>query len=135
MARLMLFLTVTSVLVFSQDVLGQAYSGTASDLDRASITFALAYSGYPERDGWMSPEFVVDVKGTPKPGPGPVETADEIPSAGEYYDGSVRLRGTSQCVLLVSARTCGDRAGCVWCEGACMARYRECGETHSFLLD
>lgn len=131
----MLLLTVTSVLVFSQDVLGQAYSGLASDLDRASVTFALASSGYPERNGWMSPELVSDVKGMPKPGPSPVETADEVPSASEYYDGSARLRGTSQCALLVSARTCGERMGCVWCEGACLARYRECGETQSFLLD
>ena len=135
MAPLMLLLTVIWTQVLAQDVLGQAYSGAASDLDRTSVTFALAYSGYPEQTGWISPEIVADVKGTPKPGPNPVETADEVPSAGDYYDGSMRLRGSSQCGKLVSARTCEERTGCVWCEGACLARYRECGETESFLLD
>ena len=133
MARLRLLLTVMWMQVLSQEVLGQAYSGSASDLDRTSVTFALAYSGYPDHTDWISPEIVADVRGTPSPLPGPVETADEVPSASAYYDGSQRLRGS--CVILVSARACAERIGCVWCEGKCLARYRECGETQSFLLN
>ena len=119
----------------SQDVLGRAYSGTASDEDHTSITFALAKNRYIDHEDWLSPVTISSLQTEVKPGPNPVETADEVPSETEYYDGSVHLRGNSVCSMLLTEKRCEEKTGCVWCEGGCLARYRECGETQSFLLD
>jgi hypothetical protein len=133
MKFLVLFALISIALcVPKENVIGESYTENQGKQDVVAVTYSQASNGghhLDDLDGWMSPTVVQALEAdTLPPSPGPIESADEIPSETHYYDGSTNLNvKNTVCKSFISAQSCVKQVKCGWCNTstACVSGTKE----------
>jgi len=102
------------------DLLGESFNFEGKSA-RGAIAFGLAntggYSASENPSNYVKPTMIAKLpEKIPLPGPGPLESADETPSATLFYDGRNNLnKVTIICHVYANPSDCTHSSNCGWC--------------------
>lgn len=112
-----LFLSLLTVYSLESDVIGESYSSSSTPSHAVTYGYAdVSMYSLNSVDGWITPEIVQELV-LPSNLPSAPETAEEIPTTTQYYDGSSKLKHSKiKCRLYVTERSCLNQSSCGWCD-------------------
>lgn len=112
-----LFLSLLSVYSLQSDVIGESSSSSPNPILAVTYGYAeVSLYTLSSSSDWISPEIVQELV-LPNNLPSAPETAEEIPTTTQYYDGTSNLKHSKiKCRLFVTERNCLNQSSCGWCD-------------------